>query len=129
MFTARCSPRASPLRKLTKIKDVDDKWYYCRYWEPEFFLYFMLFLKGRRLLQPLETLRAFAVVVEEEVITARTDLSGLGQVRVDRAGDMTCCSRPAPPWLPCATHARCSGPTHAAVRRATFTRWHGHVCR
>lgn len=76
------------LRKLTKIQDLDGKWYFNRFWEPEFFLYFMLFLEGRRLLAPLAPLTGFALASEGRIITARTDLSDTPQAPQDRAGDL-----------------------------------------
>lgn len=78
----------SGLRKLTRIRDLDDKWYYCRFWEPEFFLYLILFLEGRRLLSPLAGLRAFAVTVEDRIITSATDLRAAELAEPDRAGDL-----------------------------------------
>lgn len=76
------------LRKLTRIRDLDDKWYYCRFWEPEFFLYMVLFLEQRRLLSPLEDLRGFAVVVEDQIITCPTNLRAASNASTDRARDL-----------------------------------------
>lgn len=76
------------LRRLTRVQDSDGKWYYCRFWEPEFFLYLALFLEKRRLLAPLSDLSAFAVLIEEELIVAEVNLSADVSLPVDRAGDL-----------------------------------------
>lgn len=76
------------LRKLTRVQDTDGRWYYCRFWEPEFFLYLTLFLERRRLLAPLAGVSAFAVLIEGELITAEVDLSPAAFAPSDRAGDL-----------------------------------------
>jgi hypothetical protein len=76
------------LRKLTRLRDLDDKWYYCRFWEPEFFLYFILFLENRQLLSPLESLRGFTVIIEGEIASADTALAACALAPPDRAGDL-----------------------------------------
>ncbi|MDP0926555.1 DUF4123 domain-containing protein [Paracoccus onubensis] len=87
------SPTSPPdmrnrLRKLTKIRDMDDRWYYNRFWEPEFFLYFILFLRGRRLLAPLTTVSGFTVQIEGKIITAKTDLSSCADAPRDPESDI-----------------------------------------
>ncbi len=76
------------LRKLTRLRDLDDKWYYCRFWEPEFFLYFILFLENRALLSPLQSLRGFTVIIEGESVSADTALAACAHATPDRAGDL-----------------------------------------
>jgi hypothetical protein len=76
------------LRKLTRLRDLDDKWYYCRFWEPEFFLYFILFLENRHLLSPLASLRGFTVIIEGEIVSADTALAACVHATPDRAGDL-----------------------------------------
>ncbi len=76
------------LRKLTRIRDLNDKWFYCRFWEPEFFLYFTLFLENRHLLSPLASLRGFTVIVEDEVVSADTALAACAHATPDKAGDL-----------------------------------------
>lgn len=81
-------PMRQSLRKLTKVQDTDGKWYFNRFWEPEFFLYFVLFLEGRRMLAPLADLTGFALASEGRIITARTDLRATPEAPPDREGDL-----------------------------------------
>jgi hypothetical protein len=76
------------LRKLTKVQDQDGKWYYNRFWEPEFFLYFISFLAGRRLLAPIAQVTGIAAVAGEGLIAADCDLSGCATAPLDRDGDL-----------------------------------------
>lgn len=76
------------LRKLTKFRDLDDSWYFNRFWEPEFFLYFTLFLSGRRLLAPLADVRGFAIQVDGGVIAAETNFAACKDASADPEGDL-----------------------------------------
>ena len=76
------------LRKLTRVQDLDGKWYFNRFWEPEFFLYMLYFLEGRRLLAPLAQLTGFAFAAEGRIISGRTDLRASLTAPQDRAADL-----------------------------------------
>lgn len=76
------------LRKLTRVRDVDDKWYFNRFWEPEFFIYFILFLEGRRLIAPLADLTGFAIRLDDSFASAETSLAEAREAPMDNQGDM-----------------------------------------
>jgi len=46
-------------RKFTRIKDTDGKWFYLRFWEPEYFLYFFTFMKNTAAIRRLKDIPMF----------------------------------------------------------------------
>jgi hypothetical protein len=69
------------LRKLTRLyDDRSATWYFNRFWEPEFFVYFATHLAGRPLLAPLSHVTGFAVVVDGSVLAADWTLCRDGNV-------------------------------------------------
>ena len=87
-FAGSLEQLRAELRKLTKFRDADDSWYINRFWEPEFFLYFTLFLSGRRMLAPLADVRSFAVQVDGGIISAETDFTASREATADPEGDL-----------------------------------------
>jgi len=76
------------LRKLTKFQDNDGKWYYNRFWEPEFFLYFISFLAGRRLLAPLNHVTSITAAAEGALLMAPCNLTSCAHAAQDRETDL-----------------------------------------
>ena len=76
------------LRKLTKIRDYGDKWYFNRFWEPEFFLYFISFLSGRNMLSPISHVTGIAAVAGDALLMAACDLTSCISRTHDRDADL-----------------------------------------
>lgn len=58
-------------RKLTRLSDQDGKWFYHRFWEPEYFLYFTSFLQGTKLLDRLSLVEEFIVQIERSPVVIK----------------------------------------------------------
>jgi hypothetical protein len=76
------------LRKLTKVQDVDEKWFFNRFWEPEFFLYLAHFLHGRRLLAPLGHVSRVILPIAGDLVTMDTQFQVAKEAPQDREGDL-----------------------------------------
>ncbi len=76
------------LRRLVMVRDVDGRRYFNRFWEPEFFLYFVLFLEGRGLLAPLAEVTEFAACIEGEIVRGALDLAACRTAPADPSGDL-----------------------------------------
>lgn len=67
------------LRKLTLLRD-EDTWYFNRFWEPEFFLYFANFMKNTRLFNHLGFAHDFHFPVEGVSVQLKMDWEGTPEI-------------------------------------------------
>lgn len=61
------------LRKFTRIRDIDDKWFYLRFWEPEYFLYFFTFMKNTVMIRALEKIPLFVMQIAGSAVSIKPD--------------------------------------------------------
>jgi hypothetical protein len=73
LSTATIHDLRKSFRKITKVKDTDGKWYFHRFWEPEYFLYFCNFLYGSRLFQSLSLVQRFIVQIQGSAVVIAPD--------------------------------------------------------
>ncbi|WP_298258213.1 DUF4123 domain-containing protein [uncultured Litoreibacter sp.] len=71
-------------RKLTRVKDIDESWYYVRYWEPEYFIFLAFFLEGTRLLGVFEEVESFILPIEGDVVEVKGPFSPPEPAEYDR---------------------------------------------
>ena len=71
------------LRKFTRIKDEDDKWFILRFWEPEYFLYFFNFMKNAKMIRAFEAIPLFVMQIEGSAVSIQPDYPRLEVLDVD----------------------------------------------